>query len=251
MVAGRIPSLLSDFRTNPRNAGVAMKRFVLGFMLAALAASQSFANDGAARWSGFYVGGNAGYAWNKMEATDIGDQSGVYWRGGTYSNRTGGFTGGVQAGYNFQNGPWVTGIEADFGWLNLKGSAAPFFDTFLNTDASYAATFRGKLGYAFDRGLFYVTGGAMLADFGNKLGLDLSGIITPTSATGSQWGWTAGAGFEWALDARWSVKTEYLYYGFGKETATVPGCGLGGCRFDIENNGSIVRIGLNYKLGSR
>jgi len=227
-----------------------MKRFVLGFTLAALATAQAFANDNASRWSGYYIGGNAGYAWNKMEATDIGDTAGTLWRGGSYSDQTGGFTGGAQAGYNFQNGPWVSGLEADIGWLNLKGTAAPFFDTIIHTDASYVATFRGKLGYASGQSLLYVTGGAVLADFGNRVELEFSGNLTPSSATGSQWGWTVGSGIELALDKRWSIKTEYLYYSLDKEKVTVPGCGSGGCSFDVRNNGSIVRIGLNYRLGS-
>lgn len=230
-----------------------MKKLVLAAALVALTAAQAFAGDSATRWNGFYMGGYAGYASGKMEATDIGDSGNIGWwgLGDTFSDRTNGFTGGMQAGFNIQHGSWVSGLEADVGFLKLKGTARPRTDSHLTTDASYAATFRGRLGYASGPALAYVTGGAMLADFGSGVVIDIMGGWTPSSKTGSQWGWTAGAGIEWALDAHWSVKGEYLYYSFGKETGTVPNCGLGGCRFDLQNSGRIFRLGLNYSFSPR
>ena len=68
---------------------------------------------------------------------------------------------GGTLGYNYQIGSWVCGIEGDFDWVDLKG-----------TDASSSAapparprtlgsrTVRGRVGYAFDRWLPYLTGGA-------------------------------------------------------------------------------------------
>ncbi len=64
-------------------------------------------------------------------------------------------------------------------------------------------------------------------------------------------GWTVGGGVEWALDPRWSIKGEYLYYDAGTETVKVPNCGVGGCGFSIGNTGNLVRIGVNYRFGAR
>src|SRR3954465_9957319 len=49
-------------------------------------------------WAGPYIGGNLGYAWGKVD-NNLTKPSGV--------------SGGVQAGYNWQNGPFVFGVEGD------------------------------------------------------------------------------------------------------------------------------------------
>jgi outer membrane immunogenic protein len=67
-------------------------------------------------------------------------------------------------------------------------------------------------------------------------------------------GWTAGAGVEYALDRNWSVKAEYLYYDLGRTTVLAPlvagagaGAGVSGAT-RAQNNGNIVRAGINYRF---
>jgi outer membrane immunogenic protein len=118
-----------------------MKKLLLaGAGFAALAAGPAFAADLArpvyrapvvyapvASWTGFYVGANAGYAWGDSDVTSIfACPSGVcpfrnpvnlatFTAGGTGSASKGsGFTGGVQAGYNWQVGNIVAGAEVDY-----------------------------------------------------------------------------------------------------------------------------------------
>lgn len=65
-------------------------------------------------WTGFYLGGNFGYGW--------GEGSGTMTFGGATGPIRGsgdGVLGGVQAGYNWQMGAMVVGIETDF-----QGSSA-------------------------------------------------------------------------------------------------------------------------------
>jgi len=202
-------------------------------------------------WTGFYAGGYAGYGWGKSTATDIGDRFGVpeYILGAQFSDHPDGFIGGGQAGYNYQSGNWVAGLEADFGYLGLKGSGVypdgTFFDTFVKTRASYDATFRARFGVTNGPVLFYVTGGAILADFNNYI---KSFSTFHSDKTGSQWGWTVGAGIEYALDRKWSVKAEYLYYDAGTETVRMNNSS--GNPFPIESTGNLVRVGLNYRFGN-
>ncbi len=131
-----------------------------------------------------------------------------------------------------------------------KAVWAPSNTTEVRTNGSHDATFRGRLGFAVDRSLFYVTGGAILADFGSNMHLIGGFPIAPSPRTGSQWGWTVGRWRRWALDPRWSIKGEYLYYDAGTETVKVPNCGVGGCGFSIGNTGNLVRIGVNYRFGA-
>src|SRR5437867_6881602 len=66
-------------------------------------------------WSGFYIGGNVGWA---SGTTSISDP-GFDWFGGTFDRRKDSFTGGGQIGWNHQRGRAVFGVEADMNWLNL------------------------------------------------------------------------------------------------------------------------------------
>src|SRR6478609_12037709 len=49
-------------------------------------------------WAGPYLGGNLGYAWGSVDNNPTNPS---------------GFSGGVQAGYNWQSGPLVFGVEGD------------------------------------------------------------------------------------------------------------------------------------------
>src|SRR5688572_23407288 len=73
-------------------------------------------------WTGLYVGLHAGYNWGRTSFVDRDGYGTVV--GDAWNYRTNGFLGGGQAGYNFQTGPVVFGVEADLGYLSAKGSAA-------------------------------------------------------------------------------------------------------------------------------
>ena len=230
-----------------------MKHSILAAALtmSALCVSPAGAQS-AINWNGVYAGGYAGYAWSTNEGTDIGDSAGFPWRniGERFSNKANGFTGGVQAGFNVQRGALIWGLEADLGYLGIRGSGqwSPYPD-YIDTASSFAATLRGRLGVASHNTLFYFTGGAIVADLNNKV--SLNNAQWESNFTGAQWGWTVGAGVEWALNAQWSLKTEYLYYSLGAENvATNNSCVTGDCYFKTNSTGSIVRIGLNYRFAA-
>lgn len=142
-------------------------------------------------------------------------------------------------GYNFQAGSLVYGIEGDAGpsWMrDTNAAVAPCASCEVRNH--YLATARARVGYAFDRWLPYVTGGAAFGD-----------ITIKTPAGGSQQsnqvGWTAGGGVEYAFaGTNWSTKLEYLYVDLGSATCDAVHCGTS-TSADFKSN--IVRVGLNYR----
>src|SRR5215470_16688795 len=107
-------------------------------------------------WTGFYLGVNGGGAFGNSD-----------WNGFGVSNSPGGGMVGITAGYNWQalGSPWVFGLEGDVDWTNLRGSftnaACPAGCETRNT---WLGTVRGRVGYAWDRIMPYVTGGLAVGD---------------------------------------------------------------------------------------
>ncbi|MBR0693802.1 outer membrane protein [Bradyrhizobium lablabi] len=162
-------------------------------------------------WAGPYLGGNVGYTWGSVDNNPT---------------KPSGFAGGVQVGYNFQNGPWVFGIEGD-----IQATAAD--DTFAPWKFSnpWFGTVRGRAGYAFNNVLFYATGGLAFGELrGETFGLSES----HTNA-----GWTVGGGAEMGFAPNWSAKIEYLYVDIANSNFVVTGA-PNGYAF------SLIRAGVNY-----
>lgn len=233
-------------------------------------------------WSGCYVGGNAGWIGSNDAvrqyptgtSINTGFQIDRDVRTATVNFNDSGFTGGVQAGCNWQpHRNWVYGIEADINGSTLSGTRGvnfaqiPLpsnnnatllgFSTVMTEKLSWFGTARGRIGYAADRVLVYATGGLAYGEVqssfvgtittGNAIGLQYSG-----SSSATRVGWTAGGGIEMALTDNWSVKGEYLYVDLGKfsyvaQTNTNPSFPWG---VDVTAREHIARIGLNYRFGS-
>jgi outer membrane immunogenic protein len=197
-------------------------------------------------WTGFYLGLNAGYTFGRATGTDAGDNQqppvGWYGVGNRFTANTSGFTGGAQAGYNWQAGNIVAGLEADLGYLGARGTFLYGGDTPLTSRGGLFGTLRGRLGVAADRALIYVTAGGI----GANIDADVSRPQTNFfgTHTGTQFGWTVGAGIEYAVAQNWSLKAEYLYYDLGSKTLFQNNGNVS--RFDVRPSGNIVRVGFNY-----
>jgi opacity protein-like surface antigen len=197
-------------------------------------------------WTGFYIGGFLGTAWGETEWENI-DNAGL----NTFPRPQGLLAGG-QIGYNYQSGPWVFGLEGDIGWTNAAGSSPfPFgkfaFFVTANTSMDWLATATARVGYAWNRALFYVKGGG--AWVRNKYSLtDNTGGAIEALETGSdtRTGWTVGAGLEFGLAPNWSAKVEYDYLDFGTRSITVTD--------DFVDTANIrekiheVKIGVSYRF---
>ena len=190
-------------------------------------------------WSGFYLGINGGGGWGKsrFDFPGFGTTSGDF-------NTSGGFFGGT-AGYNYQTGSWVFGIEGDGDWANIKGSANcpnPAFSC--QTSDSWLATARGRLGFAADQWLIYGTAGGAFGD----VKMAVPGPVAFSGQSVTRAGWAAGAGIEYGFASNWSVKAEYLHIDLGSAT-----CGVGNCSITSAANvplrAELFRVGLNYRFG--
>ena len=179
-------------------------------------------------WTGYYLGAMGGYAQENSDGI------------GTLS---GGFAGGT-AGYNWQMGNVVLGIEADAAWADVGATAVAFGGLASATSKIRdMGTVRGRVGYAFDSVLIYGTGGYAWAD--NRINATLLGLSASDSHFHS--GWTVGAGVEVMFAPKWSVKAEYLYRSFQGETYNFnfPGIGAANVATGTLNLNS-VQVGVNY-----
>jgi outer membrane immunogenic protein len=179
-------------------------------------------------WTGFYIGINGGGGWGRSR-----------WDTADGFNTSGWLAGGT-AGYNWQVGQAVFGVEGDVDWANIKGSTNTLCPLGCNTQDSWLGTVRGRLGYAFDRFLPYITGGLAVGDIqASRPGF---AGVTQTNA-----GWTAGGGIEFAAAGNWTLKAEYLYVDLGNVN-----CGFS-CNtvFPTDNvtfKTNIFRGGVNYRF---
>jgi outer membrane immunogenic protein len=185
-------------------------------------------------WTGFYVGANAGYGFGKVKSRG--------WNAvGTLFGDTDGFVGGGQIGYNYQVGQAVFGLEADFQGADLKaGPSWAGFGVVGNSKVEWFGTVRGRIGYAFDRFLPYVTGGYAYGNVKTTLapGLGINGF---NGDSNTHSGWTVGAGLEYAITDNLTVRGEYLYVDLDKKS-------IFGTAAKVGHEFSVVRAGLNYKF---
>jgi outer membrane immunogenic protein len=181
-------------------------------------------------WTGFYIGINGGGAWGKS------DWSNAF---GTADAKTSGGLAGGTIGYNYQLGQAVLGVEGDIDWSNIKGSTNTGIcaGTTCNTRNSWLSTARGRIGYAFDRYMPFVTGGAAFGDI-------KSDIAWLGSETKTRTGWTLGGGLEAAIAGPWTAKVEYLYVDLGKGDCNTV-CGI---PTDVDFKAHVVRAGVNYRF---
>ena len=164
-------------------------------------------------WAGPYLGGNIGYSWGSVDNNPT---------------KPSGFAGGVQGGFNWQNGPFVFGLEADIQASGANDTFAPW--KFSNP---WFGTLRGRVGYALNNVLFYGTGGLA---FGELRGQTFGLTESHTTA-----GWTAGVGAEFGFAQNWTARIEYLYVDLSNSRFAITGM-PNGYQFGL------VRLGVNYRF---
>ncbi|WP_027514617.1 outer membrane protein [Bradyrhizobium sp. WSM1417] len=237
-------------------------------------------------WTGFYIGGNVGGAWSHSSADAYNGPvfPAIFILPPTFAIPTlipgqidtlagpgnkNSFIGGAQAGYNWQIQQVVLGIEADgqgtnfdrFSETKTRVYNGPLTQT-VTVDygrMNWMASIRGRLGWAVDRVLIYGTGGAAVADFGGlTTTVTTNPLVTPnlssnSSGSGTRWGWTLGAGVEWAFANQWSLAGEYRHADFGRRSvnAVIPDQ-FGGTTSAALNVGLSVNqatFRVNYRFG--
>jgi outer membrane immunogenic protein len=179
-------------------------------------------------WTGFYIGIHGGGAWLDHKQTilelDGSPQVICPTPANCVVDKTGAAFGGL-AGYNFQSGRIVYGIEVDGSWLSLKGSKsfAPVplvVDPLtIHSKINWLATVRGRLGITMSPTLLYVTGGAAFGGIESGW-FDATNPANAITVDKTRAGWVAGGGIEHAIAPNWLVRVEGLYHDLGKLTST-------------------------------
>jgi outer membrane immunogenic protein len=244
---------------------VMLRKMIIGAVSAAAMASSAFAADiyrgdegGSLKdsyapgfsWTGFYLGGNVGYAWGDV---DIDSRDGGFDETpGGISYEADGVIAGGQLGYNWQRGSFVIGVEGEVGYLGAEGdkTVVDSPDNFGDTEFGAYGVLAARLGYAVDRSLFYVKGGWALASVETDAGdlIDGSSNRDATDRTKldeTLSGYAIGGGVEYALSQNWTVKAEYLYMNFGDESSS----NTDGDKFEHEIDLHTAKVGVNYKFG--
>ncbi len=228
-------------------------------------------------WTGFYLGGNAGYDWsitNTIQQTYLQTLPGGFATQAALGNipvlqavKTSEFIGGGQVGWNYQWGKHLLiGIEADI--QGLAGGAGSVNLVTTNSATSFSkslgslGTVRARLGYLVNPAfLVYGTGGFAYGQ--GTLSANYFGIWSKTLSlqlndyqTHTQTGFSVGGGAEWQFLPRWTVKAEYLYYNLGSiQTSGVQlnykSSGVAALTTAHSNarfDGSVVRVGVSYHI---
>jgi len=198
-------------------------------------------------WTGWYVGANGGGGWGLTDHTATVGLTGLPALTTGNFNTSGALAGGT-IGYNYQIGGWLLGAEADLDWSNIRGTfntaaAIPggVATASLSSQLNWLDTARVRLGFVWDRALFYGTAGAAYGGLTATASATatVGGITAVATAADTQtrFGWTAGAGVEYAFTNSLSAKVEYLFVDLGSQNQIIID--------NVKFTANIVRGGVN------
>lgn len=222
-------------------------------------------------WTGFYIGLHGGYGGGTFEhpfgfsAFDGEAEEFVDLATGSLDVTAGGFLYGVQAGYNVQMDSFLLGLEGDISGSTIDGRVSITItdeegilldnpgDTIAadaGTKLDWLATIRPRLGFVSDRFVVYATGGLAWGQTTSSINASYEGTeILGESVVNDRFGWTVGAGIEYALTDDITFKTEYLYTDLGSQNIIDADFGESGTvTLDSAVAFHAVRAGVNFRF---
>jgi len=188
-------------------------------------------------WSGLYIGGNMGGAFdaNKLTFNDLSTTQDLSFRGQNNDTK---FIGGVHAGYDFQPGGIMFGVEGD----------SDFGD-----NINYLASIRGRVGAPLGPVLLYGTGGAAFEGAHEQFAVDsASGGTSQFSRHVNKNGWVVGGGVETYVMPALSIGAEGLWYDLGKDSTNLSTPTAAGAEtFSVADDRkfAVARARITYHLG--
>jgi outer membrane immunogenic protein len=238
-------------------------------------------------WGGLYVGGHLGGGWAHKHWSSpgfgcVGGTGTIGCLSDLGSHQANGLLGGGQAGFNWQSGSWVFGIEGQFSFASLTGdhsltnkiTSADGLSTFTGTERFSTkvrdlGTIAGRIGMVLapmGTTLLYAKGGAAFAN--DHFTLQPNGSCSgpcrtfPVTTSGSfdesqeRWGWMIGFGIEHAFSENWSAKVEYNHLDLGTENVTLtgrlcaPACVPASRTVAVDQTIDLIKFGINYRFRS-
>jgi outer membrane immunogenic protein len=210
---------------------------VAGLGFAALAIAPAFAADvvyqepaapapvfeptPVATWAGPYAGVQLGYGFGGSVT------------GSGIDAETDGFLGGGFAGYNFQSGQFVYGLEGDINYSDANGTNAG-----VEARSRFDGSIRARAGMAVtDDILVYGTFGGAAEQ------LRLTEVATGARDKNTMLGYTVGGGVDARLTEQVFARGEYRYTDYGSETFD-----LGATSYDVDSSNHRVTLGVGFKF---
>jgi outer membrane immunogenic protein len=202
-------------------------------------------------WTGFYLGINGGFFWARSVSIQRDNFDGFQ----EVPDRTSvllqdtGVIGGGQIGYDWQFNRFVLGVEAGGGGLDFDQSDVQYGgnDNFAHAKYDGYAQFTGRIGWTWNKLLFYGKGGVGGVNVLNEAA-DLDGHsfdrASYTSKEDFEFTWIAGGGVEWMWNCNWSVRAEYDFYGIDDTHST----SRDGGHYEHDHELQAVTFGLNYRF---
>jgi len=193
-------------------------------------------------WTGLYVGGNLGVAWDTSTLTD--DFFGV-----SFDTSRSGFVGGGQVGYNWQISPqFVVGIEWMFDGTSISSDTRTFIGLggtplAANESIDWVTTLAARFGWTADNWLFYGKAGVgwvheseTLSNFANRFAISISDARS---------GLLLGVGIEYGFAPRWTARVEWDHIGLGDKTIVgfTPGDAV-----VLSRHFDMLTFSLNYRF---
>ena len=215
-------------------------------------------------WTGLYVGGQVGYEFGRSSGVAYSNITGAGIEG--YGASKDGVIGGAHVGYLFStqslpllgslagaNGGFGIGTGGVFGIEgDVDGSSAraayllPLTGVVGNTREDIQGSIRGRLGIAFDRALFYATGGVAFGDIHSTYANPATGAVDALSRT--KVGYTVGGGVEYAFTNNLSVRVEYRYTDYGRLNDNLLNTTGGAVNVSHRETNNRVQAGFSYKF---
>jgi len=199
-------------------------------------------------WSGFYAGVHVGTAWGSNIWNDPADVS------FSTSYSLSGVLGGAHAGWNYQTGPIVLGVEGTFSWTNDRGSNTlnnEIAETLgnpsnLSTTMRYLGTAVGRVGAANGSTLYYLVGGLAFMNESHTATEFFRpfGPLVQQAVRSTRSGFVLGFGAEFAVYHNWTAKLEYNYMDFGKKGIEFPA--IEGESLTLDQQVHVVKLGISY-----
>jgi outer membrane immunogenic protein len=202
-------------------------------------------------WTGFYVGAQGGYSWGTDRTRELLTTGRVFINEFEYHPNSA--FGGGHAGFNYQMGALVLGVEGDVEAMRARSG---FQDPsrvrspgdpggLVRVQQDWQASVRARIGYAFDRFMIYGTGGAAFTSFDYSYYNPLAGF--GEGAKMSKTGWTAGGGVNYAMTNNIILGVDYRYTDYGHFDYVAKSAFLG-LTADQNPSSHAVRASIAYKF---